>query len=161
MRKTRIVCALLLCLALLLTGCGQEAPKAEPDLTCAQWSDKIQAAAEFAAMTDVNEKYLEKALLIQASSLSDWAFRRDAEGATPEMILLLRVKPEADKAAVIQAVKDYLEERTLLYRDYQPDQLFKLENASIMEKDGLIALAVSPDAEKAASALGEGWNRVQ
>lgn len=161
MKKIWIVCSLLLLLALLLTGCGQEAPKAGTDLTCAQWADKIQAAAEFAAMTDVNEKYLEKALLIQASSLSDWAFRRDAEGATPEMILLLRVKPDEDKTNVIQAVKDYLEERLLLYRDYQPDQLFKLENARIMEKDGLIVLSVCSDAEKANSILDSGWNKVQ
>lgn len=156
-----LVCSLLLCLALLLAGCGQETPKAEPDLTCAQWADKIQAATGFAELTDVNEKYLEKALVIEAATLSDWAFRRDGGGTTPEMILVLRVRQGEDKTEVIQAVRDYLEEQTLMYRDYQPDQAFKLENARIMEKDGLIALAVSPDAEKVASALGGGWNKAQ
>ena len=164
-RKTWTVCLALLCLALLLTGCGKEQPakeqaaQTEAALTCAQWADRIQGADEFAQMTDVNEKYLEKALLIQASALSDWAFRRDGEGATPEMILVLRVKDGEDKAAVVQAAKDYLEERILQYRDYQPDQLFKLENAKIMVRDDLIALSVSPDAEKAAAALGAGWKR--
>ena len=143
---------LLLCLALLLSGCGKPQPagqdaQAQADLTCAQWADKIQAAAAFAKMTDVNQKYLEKTLLIQADTLSDWAFRRDGEGATPEMILVLRVKAGEDKTAVIQAVRDYLEERTLQYRDYQPDQLYKLENARILMKGSLIALSVSPDAE--------------
>ena len=156
-----LVCSLLLCLALLLAGCGQETPKAEEELTCAQWADKIQAATAFAELTDVNEKYLEKALVIEASTLSDWAFRRDGGGTTPEMILVLRVGQGEDKTEVIQAVRDYLEEQTLMYRDYQPDQAFKLENARIMEKDGLIALAVSPDAEKVASALGGGWSKVQ
>ena len=152
---------LLLCLALLLSGCGKPQPAGQDtqtDLTCAQWADKIQAAAAFAKMTDVNQKYLEKTLLIQADTLSDWAFRRDGEGATPEMILVLRVKAGEDQAAVIQAVRDYLEERTLQYRDYQPDQLYKLENARILVQGGLIALAVSPDAEKAGAALGEGWS---
>lgn len=166
-KSIRNICPLLLCLALLLTGCaqaqpaGQETARPETDLTCAQWADKIQAAAEFASLMDVNEKYLEKTLLIQASTLSDWTFRRDGEGATPEMILVLRVKEGEDKAAVIQAVKDYLEEKNLQYRDYQPEQLYKLENAKIMEKNGLIALSVSSDSEKANAALGAGWNRIQ
>ena len=151
---------LLLCLALLLSGCGKPQPAGQDtqtDLTCAQWADKIQAAAAFAKMTDVNQKYLEKTLLIQADTLSDWAFRRDGEGATPEMILVLRVKAGEDQAAVIQAVRDYLEERTLQYRDYQPDQVVKLENARVMENGAYLVFAVSPDADKTTAALGAGW----
>ena len=164
MKKTILMPALLLCLALLLTACGDakktepaaaETPK--PALTCAEFADLVQTAVGGAAMTDVNEKYLEKTLLIQATELSDWTFRRDGEGVTPEMILVLRVKDEKNLEAVKKAVQEYLEERTLQYRDYQPDQLYKLENAKVLEKDGMVALCVTADAEKAANALGEGW----
>ena len=153
---------LLLCLALALSACGggakpQAADAPKQALTCAEYADLVQAAAGGAAMTDVNEKYLEKTLLIQAAELSDWAFRRDGEGATPEMVLVLKVKDASGLETVKKAVQDYLDERTLQYRDYQPDQLFKLENAKVLVKDEYIALSVTPDAEKAKAALGDGW----
>ena len=62
-KKMWLLGLLLLCLALLLSGCGKPQPAGQDtqtDLTCAQWADKIQAAAAFAKMTDVNQKYLEK-----------------------------------------------------------------------------------------------------
>ena len=64
----------------------------------------------------------------------------------------------ADKTEVIQAVRDYLEEQTLMYRDYQPDQAFKLENARVLTKGDLLCLIVSPEANKTNTALGNGWN---
>lgn len=172
MRKTGLILALLLCLSLLLTACGEKqttirgesqensaatANAAKETLSCAQYADQVQAAVNCAAMTDVNEKYLEKTLLIPAADLSDWVFRRDGEGATPEMILVLQVKEAGNVDNVKKAVQDYLDERILQYRDYQPDQLEKLENAKVLVRGDLVALCVTPDAEKAVSALGEGW----
>ncbi|MBR6187040.1 MAG: DUF4358 domain-containing protein [Clostridia bacterium] len=163
MKKTIRSIGLLMALALLLSACGSAEKKSQPadaqkeSLTCAAWADLVWAAAGGAQMTDVTEKYLEKTLLIQAADLADWVFRRDGEGATPEMILVLKVKDAGKTDTVRQAVQDYLEERTLQYRDYQPDQLYKLENAKVLQKDDLIALCVSPDAEKALKAFGDGW----
>ena len=148
---------LLTCLAFFLTGCGEKKADAPAALSCRELADLAAASAAFLGMTDANQKYLEKSLLISADDLKDWVFRRDAEGASPEMILILEVKEGADQAAIKKAVQDYLEERILLYRDYQPDQLFKLENAKVLEKGRFIALCVSPDAEKTVSALGDGW----
>lgn len=152
---------LLLACALALNGCGgkTDAPQAAAS-TCAGYADLIQAAAGGSATMDVTEKYLEKTLFIQAADLADWAFRRDGEGATPEMILVLRVKDGADGARIRQAVADYLAERTLQYRDYQPDQMYKLEKARVLARDEWICLSVTPDAEKARKALGDGWTEV-
>lgn len=148
------VCCGLLCL--LLTGCAA-APQEALTLSCAEVAEMIQTAAEFAELMDVNEKYLEKYLMIEADDLEDWAMRRDATRATPELILVLKVKPDADQADIKLAVQEYLDEEILLYRDYQPAQMFKLDSAKVLENGQYIVLAVSPDAAAVNTALGDGW----
>lgn len=153
MKKTLLTLLMLLCL--LLAGCT--AKEAAAPLNCADIAEQVQKAAAFAELTDVNESYLEKYLLIEADDLASWVMRRDATRATPEMILVLEVKAGADQAAIKQAVQDYHDEQLFQYRDYQPGQVFKLEGAKVMENGAFIVLAVSPDAAKVNAALGNGW----
>lgn len=149
--------ALLLTLCLILAGCGSSDAGAQESRSCKEIADQAQAAAGFAELTDVPASYLEKHLLIDSADLSDWVMRRDTSGASPEMIIVLHVKDGADQKAIRQAVQEYREEKILEYRDYQPDQVFKLENSQVLENGGLIALIVSPDAAKTTAALGNGW----
>lgn len=155
-KKKAFLLGAALWMCLLLNGCAGDR-EAKEDLTCAQIADQVQAAAGFAEMTDANEKYLEKYLMIEADDLDDWVMRRDASRATPEMILVIRVKSTADQSAVKGYVQAYLDEQILQYRDYQPAQLFKLENAAVLDNGPFIALIVSPDAGKTNAALGGGW----
>lgn len=151
MKKTALI--LILCLCAALCGCAREAQVPQ---TCAGIADSVQAAAPFAALTDATEAYLEKYLLIDASALDAWVMRRDATRATPEMILVIQVK-DGRLPEIRQAVQEYHDEQIFQYRDYQPDQMFKLENAKVLEKGSFIALIVSPDAAKTNAALGAGW----
>ena len=152
MKKSMLMLLLVLCLA--LAGCS--AKEAAP-LTTAGIADAVAKATGFVALTDANESYLEKYLMIEAEDLSSWVMRRDATRATPEMILVLEVKAGADQAAIKQAVQEYHDEQIFQYRDYQPGQVYKLENARVMENGAFIVLAVAPDAEKVNAALGNGW----
>lgn len=147
--------ALLLILIVALTGCS--APEKAAPLSCEEIADQVQKAAKFVTLTDANESYLEKYLLIEADDLASWVMRRDATRATPEMILVLEVKSTADQAAIKQAVQEYHDEQLFQYRDYQPGQVYKLENAKVMENGTFIVLAVSPDAAKVNAALGGSW----
>ena len=76
---------LLLAMCLMLTACS--AKEAAP-MTTAGIAEAVAKAAAFTELTDVNESYLEKYLLIDADDLSSWVMRRDATRATPEMILV-------------------------------------------------------------------------
>ena len=155
LKKTALaLCLMMLCM--LLTGCRNAAEPAG-DMTCAQIAEKAQAAAPFVPLTDVNVSYLEKYLMIDAENLEDWVMRRDATRATPEMILVLKVKAGADQADIKLAVQEYHDEQIMTYRGYQPAQMPKLESAKVMEQGQFIVLVVSPDAGKVNSALGGGW----
>lgn len=151
--KKLMLAMLLLCL--VLTGCT--ADKAAAPLSCRAVADAIQKAAEFTELTDVNESYLEKYFFIEADDLASWVLRRDVSRVTPEMILVLEVKTGANQAEIRQAVQEYHDEQIFQYRDYQPEQMFKLEDAKVMENGAFIVLAVSPDAAKVNAALGSGW----
>nr|MBR4281349.1 DUF4358 domain-containing protein [Clostridia bacterium] len=145
---------LLLVICLALTGCSSR--EAAP-LTTAGIAEAVAKSTGFVALTDANENYLEKYLMIEADDLASWVMRRDATRATPEMILVLEVRTGADQAAIKQAVMEYHDEQIFQYRDYQPGQVYKLENAKVLENGAFIVLAVAPDAAKVNAALGNGW----
>ena len=155
-RKTILLalCSLLLCL--LLTGCNSTTENIT-SLTCAQIAEKVQTSTTFVTLTDVNASYLEKYLWVDAENLEDWVMRRDATRATPEMILVLKVKSGADQADIKKAVQEYHDEQIATYRGYQPAQMPKLESAKVMEQGQYIVLVVSPDATKVNTVLGGGW----
>ena len=152
MKKTLLMLSLILCLA--LTGCTT---KNDTVLTTQGIADVVAKATNFTELVAADEKYLEKYLLIEAVDLASWSWQRDSSRVTPEMILVLEVKPEADQAAIKQAVQEYHDEQIFQYRDYQPDQVYKLENAKVLQNGAFIVLAGSPDAAKVNAALGNGW----
>ena len=103
------------------------------------------------------EKYMEKYLLVDAADFDDWIMRRDASKDSPEMVILLKVKEGADQAAIKKLVQEFLDEQISLFKGYQPEKVYMMENARVQEKGRLIALIVSPDPEKSSAALGDGW----
>ncbi len=153
--KLLLMALLLVC---LLCGCAAEkkAEEAAPK-TCAEWADAIAASAGFQELADANAKYLEKHLMVEADSLEDFCLRMDNTRATPEMICVVKVKAGVNQAEAKKALEDYRKEQITVYRDYQPDQVVKLENARVMENGAYLVLSVSPDADKTAAALGAGW----
>ena len=132
-----------LLLTCLLCGCAAE-KKAEETApkSCAEWADMIAAS---------------KHLMVEADSLEDWCLRMDNTRATPEMICVLKVKAGANQAEAKKALEDYRKEQIAVYRDYQPDQVVKLENARVLENGAYLVLSVSHDADKTIAALGAGW----
>ena len=157
MNKKILCCCLVLVACLLLSGCGQQTPQAADTRTCAEIADEVQRAAGFRELMDMTEKYMEKYLLVDAADMEEWVMRRDASKATPEMVILLEVKEGADQAAIKKLVQEFLDEQISLFKGYQPEKVFMMENAKVQEKGRMIALLVSPDPEKSDAALGEGW----
>ncbi len=156
MARKRTLALLFLALCLALSGCA--APKVETlQKTCAELADQVQAAAEFRELTEMNEKHLEKYLLIDAADLEDWAMRRDASRNTAEMILVVKVKAGADQASVKKALESYLTELRNVNGNYQPSEAYKLDSAQVLENGAYLAMIVSPDAKKTSAALGSGW----
>ena len=155
--KKKTICCIFLLACLLLSGCASPAAQTADTRTCAEIADAVQQAAGFRKLTDMTQKYMEKYLLADAADFDDWIMRRDASKASPEMVILLKVKEGADQAAVKKLVQEFLDEQISLFKGYQPEKVYMMENARVQEKGRMIALIVSPDPEKSSAALGDGW----
>ena len=150
----RTLCCLLLFIFLLSGVCCAEAPA---EMTCESLAEAVLASADFRELKDMTERYLEKYLILSAEDLEEWVFRRDPTRATPEMILIMKVREGADQALIKQTTQELRDEQLLEYRDYQPAEVFKLENTKALENGPFIALIVSPDPQASIAALGDGW----
>lgn len=148
---------LCLLLTLALAGSAAMCCAGETEMTCESLAGAVLASAEFRELTDMTERYLEKYLILSAEDLEEWVFRRDATRATPEMILIMKVREGADQALIKQTAQELRDEQLLEYRDYQPAEVFKLENTQALENGRFIALIVSPDPQASIAALGDGW----
>lgn len=157
MKKKTACCCFILLICLLLAGCGSQTTQAAETRTCAEIADAAQQAAGFRELKDMTQKYMEKYLLVDAADFDDWIMRRDASKDSPEMVIVLKVKEGADQAAIKKLVQEFLDEQISLFKGYQPEKVFMMENAKVREKGRFIALLVSPDPEKSDAALGEGW----
>ena len=147
--------ALLLLLILLLTGCA--AKEAKPAPSCAEAARKVQESANFQELTEMTKAYIAKHLFVEEALLKDACMLRDATMATPEFILIAEAANEKDAALLKQAAQEYLDEMLPQYRDYQPEEMPKLESAKVLTKGNRVALIVSPDAAKTTAALESAW----
>ena len=153
MHKKRIV--LLLIALLLLTGCA--AKETKPALSCAEVAQKVKESANFQELTEMTKAYIAKHLFVEEEILKDACMLRDATMATPEFILVAEAADEKDAALLKQAAQEYLDEMLPQYRDYQPEEMPKLESAKVLTKGSRIALIVSPDGAKSNAALDKAW----
>jgi hypothetical protein len=146
--------SLLSVLCLLLCGCTAE--KAPVD--CLQAANAVKASCAFQELDEMTRKYITKYLGIEDELLSDAVMLRDASRATPEMILILTAAKKDDVKTIEEAVNKFHSQQKEEYRDYQPEEMPKLESAAVKTNGRMVALIVSPDAEKSDAALSKAWN---
>ena len=153
MRKQ--IFSLLMIALLLLTGCA--AKETKPVLSCAEVAQKVKESANFQELTEMTKAYIAKHLFVEEETLKDACMLRDATMATPEFILIAEAADEKKAGELKQAVQEYLDEMLPQYRDYQPEEMPKLESAKVLTKGSRVALIVSPDAAKTTAALESAW----
>ena len=153
MRKQ--IFSLLMIALLLLTGCA--AKETKPVLSCAEVAQKVKESAGFQELTEMTKAYIAKHLFVEEETLKDACMLRDATMATPEFILIAEAADEKKAGELKQAVQEYLDEMLPQYRDYQPEEMPKLESAKVLTKGSRVALIVSPDAAKTTAALESAW----
>ena len=154
MKKTAL--AILLAAGLfLLAGCGSTGDQtaASNPLTAAEIAGKLQDSGTFTELTAASDKVFEKYLMIETAGLEDHLMLTDATRETAEMIVLVKVGRAEEAEAVRQKLDDYLAEQKALYRDYQPGEMSKLDQAAAEVRGCWISLLVSKDTAASRKAL--------
>ncbi len=145
---------LALVMLYVLTACG---PGAAQPVPCADVLAAVEQAQPFSELVPLSDKLLQKYLGIDAALLTDAAMSMDGTRVTAEQIAVLTAADEKALAAVQAALSAYLDSFILQYRDYQPDEVPKLENAVLRTRGLQTVLIVSADPALAKSALDGVW----
>lgn len=90
---------------------------------------------------------------VDTSSVTDMSVFICGSGAYPDELAVFRFSDADSAKAGAEAVKKRLESQTELYTDYTPDEVYKLEDANIIEKDNWVILTVCSDNAGAAEII--------
>ena len=156
MRVKKKAGLLLLALVVLsiVSACG---PGAAPAAPCADVLAAIEQSQPFNELVPLSDKLLQKYLNIDDALLADAAMSMDGTRVTAEQIVVLTAADEKALADIQAALTAYLDSFIIQYRDYQPDEVPKLENAVLQTRGLQTALIVSADWSAAKAALDEVW----
>ena len=149
-----------LCLTLLLTSCGGEAPASSPapaDCSAEEAAQTVLGTKAFSEQLEVIDPAIAAALYgIEEDQILDCAAYLST-GATAEECTFLLV---ADDEIAIEVAKQFqlrVEDQTMALENYQPAELPKLEKAihgyCSHEKGFLAYLVVANDADAAQDAV--------
>lgn len=153
MRIQRTALPAVLAALMLLTACtgAWQAPDADKVMK------GIIEAQAFAELTDMDDQQLVEYLGLPEGSYGDIAAAFDISRVTPEAVIIVTAKDKDQVAPVKQALQDYLDNLLEEYRTYRPEEMPKLEAASVRVKGAQLALVISPDDALADKALKDLW----
>ena len=163
--KKRILSAMLVCALICgAAACDGNKP-ATTDAPAAQTTESAPAAvtataaeitAAVLAEVPINSSFEKKAESLpdyfdglDTAKLTDSSYYICASGAYPDELAVFRFSSADDAAAAVSAVNDRLEYQKKTYKDYTPEEYYKLEGAVVEQSGDWIYYIVTSDNEKA------------
>ena len=173
--KQYLTLALALCLSLTLAACGggssASAPadtgtgSAEPgtvdSTTLPDTRTMAQAFLDGGVFSETLEE-LDLDIAYRLYGLEDYGVAREdlaagtvycSAGATAEEVAVLTLASADTAQTALQALKDHIEVQKESYADYLPDEVPKLDEASVTIYGDTLILVVPADADKAAAVV--------
>lgn len=107
---------------------------------------EIPISSAFAKDKDSLEDYFDG---MDTSKVQDFSYYICASGAYPDEIAVFKFGSSDDAAAAVAAVNDRLEYQKKTYKDYTPDEYYKLEGAIVTQSGEWLYYIVTSDNQKA------------
>ena len=167
-----------LLIAMLLMGCGStttesastSAPEQKPEETkeTTQSQDTSKDGAEVKKLSkqlvsdlnledkvaEVKERIIPGIFFFEEGTVNATSFY--VAGKKADCVGVFRVN---DEDSCKECIKTYLEPLKAQLQTYAPDEIFKVDNAIVDSKDGLVILVVCDDIENAKSAVNQALNK--
>ena len=130
-----------------VTDSAAEAAKA--DVTAADITAVVMAEIELMSPVEKTAENIEAFYDIDTSTITDMSVFICGSGAYPDELAVFRFA-DADSAKTgAESVQKRLDSQLALYKDYTPDEVYKLEEAVIIQKDTWVFFAACSDNKKA------------
>lgn len=150
MKKLIKILALSLCLMLALSACGKASYVSFDDV----YND-LTGSIDFGSnMAEMSEIAAENFYFIYDTSImEDYVIYMDESNATPNEIALFRLAKESDRTTVETIVKNRINDLKIGFEDYNPDEMYKLENAVVKSNGKYVMMVICGDNSKAADII--------
>ena len=128
---------------LLLTGCGKvedAVPAKEPapsEITAA-----IMSEITIPSAVEKDKDGIGAYFTVDTAQLEDLSVYVCGSGAFPDELTVLKMTSAEQAQAAAEAVQAHLDSQIELYRDYTPNEMYKLDEASVTVKGDYVMLFV-------------------
>lgn len=144
----RIAVLLTVIMMLCLTACGSEEEKkpAAPDkeVTLAEVYTKMEEQVSFPGeMVKLGGEDLLNTFGFEASVYDEYVYAVCEDALLAETVLLLKVREGTDIDAVKETLNRYIEDQTMMFNSYVPDQGKVAGDAVVVGKGNVICLLMS------------------
>ncbi len=155
MKKRWLLPVSLLLVLFAVSGCARKAAPPAADLARAALDSQIYTEE----MTELSRTRTDALLGLAEGDTTEAVMLMDASRSTPEMIAVLTCANDTSAAAAQSKLSGYLESLRSQYADYRPEEMPKLEAASVMRCGSQCVLIVAPDQEAARAAVNKAWGK--
>lgn len=165
-RKEFFAAAILLAGAMLLSACesghdavqvdgtpstaqSEETEELKAEKTAAEITAAVMAEIEIQSAIEKNIDEIEGFYDVDTSAVTDMSVYICGSGAYPDELAAFKFADGESAKAGSDAVKKRLESQIALYKDYTPDEVYKLDGAQVITRDNWVILTVCSDNSRA------------
>lgn len=150
MKKLMKILSLCLALLIALSACGNTSYISFDDV----YNDLITSIDFGSNMSEMSEIAAENFYFIYDTEiLEDYKIYMDESNSTPNEIALFRLAKESDRTTVETIVKNRINDLKIGFEDYNPDEMYKLENAVVKSSGQYVMMVICGDNSKAADII--------
>ncbi len=148
----------IIAMSLALVGCGNSATTTEIDVTATVEAmvDATSLTAELIPMTGSNvEELLYTAY--DGEAVSEYVVYANASGSTAEEIAIFKAVDNDSAQTVKSMVETRVADQLNTFRDYNPNEITKLESPYIAVEGNYVVLVIAEDTSPAAKAFDDAF----
>lgn len=158
---TRKIIAGLICAAVAVCVCGcssgtatdsTASSKAESSsdtgsvssaVSASDITDKILAEIEFPSKAKIEEDRREGFYEVEEDKIESYSAYICGSGAYPDELAVFCMKSSDDTAAVKEMLEKRVEKQTASFKDYTPDEMYKIDGNNVVVSGNYVALVLS------------------
>ena len=127
----------------------------EQTVPCSAITEKLLSSVELSSMAEVGADRIGMYLDLTIPENCDFSMYICGSGGFADEIFVIRSTPELSTEDIRAAAEKRIETRKTDFEDYNPDEVEKLENAYIAERNGYFIYAITGDSAVCGSVFDE------
>ena len=112
-------------------------------------TDKILAEIEFPSKAKIEEDRREGFYEVEEDKIESYSAYICGSGAYPDELAVFCMKSSDDTAAVKEMLEKRVEKQTASFKDYTPDEMYKIDGNNVVVSGNYVALIICSDNAKA------------